>query len=298
MWANESSHPEDLQHIASQYGFGHYSGIDLPEEAPGIVPSQQVFTKQHEQYPQDYPETYFEPGQEVLEAIGEGEDEVTPLQLANAYATFANGGTVYVPQVALAVEEPGTGDRPNGKITRYFPSRVKERVTMPGAADRAVMLAGFEGVTSDSTLGTAAGAFSDFPLSQYPVAGKTGTAQVDSFCPGTTDCPPGEVPWPKYKQDTSVFTSFAPADDPRFVVDAVFEQSGYGADVAAPAVEQEYMSLFGLNRPAGKGRCAGATTTTPGATTTTSAGTAATTTTSGAGCSATPTTNLTPGPGA
>jgi penicillin-binding protein 2 len=297
MWANEGSHPEDLQQIASQYGFGHYSGIDLPGEAPGIVPRQQVFTKQHEQYPQDYPETYFEPGQEVLEAIGEGEDEVTPLQLANAYATFANGGTLYVPQVALAVEEPGTGDRPNGKITRYFPSRAKERVTMPGAADRAVMLAGFEGVTSDSTLGTAAGAFSDFPLSQYPVAGKTGTAQVDSFCPGTTDCPPGEVPWPKYKQDTSVFTSFAPADDPRFVVDAVFEQSGYGADVAAPAVEQEYMSLFGLNKLAGNGRCP-ATTTTSGATTTTSAGAAATTTTGGAGCSATPTTNLTPGLGA
>ena len=100
------------------------------------------------------------------------------------------------------------------------------------------------------------------------MAGKTGTAQVDSYCPTATGCGAGYLTWPAYKQDTSVFASFAPADDPRFAVDAVFEQSGYGADVAAPAVEQEYQTLFGLNKPARKaaplhaGRTATATTTT------------------------------------
>jgi penicillin-binding protein 2 len=68
------------------------------------------------------------------------------------------------------------------------------------------------------------------------------------FCP-YTDCGPNQVPWPEYKQDTSVFASFAPADSPRFAVDAVFEQSGYGAIVAAPAVAQLYKTLFGLNKP-------------------------------------------------
>lgn len=287
MWANEPSHPQYLQDVASQYGFGHYSGVDLPGEGPGIVPSQQVFTKEHQQYPKAYPYSYFAPGQEVQEAIGEGEDEVTPLQLDNAYATFANGGTLYVPQVVMAVEEPGTGNRPNGKVVRYFPSKVKDHVTMPGDGDRAVMLAGFQGVTTNTGLGTAAAAFANFPLSKYPVAGKTGTAQVDSYCAAGTVCAPGSLPWPQYKQDTSVFASFAPATDPQFAVAAIFEQSGYGASVAAPAVEQEYVSLFGLNKPSSKA-CTGSTTTTavaPAATTTTGppCGAAVTTTTPGAG---------------
>ena len=98
MWANDASHPEYLQDIASQYGFGHYSGIDVPGEAPGIVPSQQVFTREHQQYPNAYPDPYFGPGQEIQEAIGEGQDEVTPLQLDDAYAAFANGGAFTCPR--------------------------------------------------------------------------------------------------------------------------------------------------------------------------------------------------------
>jgi penicillin-binding protein 2 len=240
MWANDKGHPEYLQKIAGEYGLGHFTGVALPGEAPGIVPSQQVFTKQHEQYPKAYPNAYFDPGQEIQEAIGQGEDEVTPLQLANAYSAFANGGTLYVPAIALAVEAPGTNGRPDGKILKLFRPQVKNHVQMPSAADRAVMLAGFEGVTANPS-GTAYGAFQNFPLSKYPVAGKTGTAQVGPYY--------NQVGWPKYIQDTSVFTSFAPATSPRFVVDAFFEQSGYGACTAAPAVAQEYWTLFGLDKP-------------------------------------------------
>ena len=240
--------PDPLQSVASEYGLGHYSGIALPGESPGLVPDAQVVAKEHAQYPKDYPDGVWEPGDEVQEAIGEGQDEVTPLQLDNAYAAFANGGTLYVPQIALAVEAPGTGNKANGKIlVRFFP-QVKNRVPMPSAYDQAAILQGLEGVVSEP-LGTAYAAFQNFPLAEYPVAGKTGTAQVSGeFCP-YTDCGPNQVPWPEYKQDTSVFASFAPADSPRFVVDAVFEQSGYGADVAAPAVAQVYKTLFGLNKP-------------------------------------------------
>jgi hypothetical protein len=82
-----------------------------------------------------------------------------------------------------------------------------------------------------------------------------------------------------------VFASFAPAGSPRFAVDAVFEQSGYGADVAAPAVAQVYKTLFGLNKPTVCGPSDATTTTSttivpciPPTTTTT---TAPTTTSSG-----------------
>ena len=241
MWANQKDHPEYLQKIASEYGLGRYSGIALPGEAPGIVPSQEVFTRQHQQYPSAYPSSYFEPGQEIQEAIGQGEDEVTPLQLANAYSAFANGGTLYSPGIVLAVESPGKGNRPNGKILRLFHPQVKGQVQMPSAADRAAMISGFQGVTSAPS-GTAFGAFQGFPLSKFPVAGKTGTAQVGPDY--------SVVGWPKYIQDTSVFSSFAPASAPRFVVDAFFAQAGYGASVAAPAVCQEYLTLFGILKPA------------------------------------------------
>lgn len=247
MWANEPSHPEYLQQIASEYGLGHYTGIDLPGDAAGVVPSQQVFTNEHRQYPKAYPDPYFYPGQEILEAIGQGADGTTPLQLADAYAAFANGGTLYVPQVALAVEKPGTNRKESNTFLKRYVPRVRDHVEMPSAGDRAVILAGLEGVTANTAIGTAGSAFVNFPLNKYPIAGKTGTAQVGANF--------SQVGWPAYKQDTSVFTSFAPADNPRFVVDAFFEQAGYGANVAAPAVEQEYLTLFGLVKPPPRQTC-------------------------------------------
>jgi penicillin-binding protein 2 len=249
--------PDPLQTVASDYGLGHFSGIALPGENPGIVPDALVVETEHAQYPKDYPESVWEPGFEVQEAIGEGQDSVTPLQLADAYSTFANGGTLYVPQIALAVEAPGSANKANGKVLKLLFPKAKNHVTVP-SYDRNAMLQGFEGVTA-SPQGTAYPAFQAFPLSQYPIAGKTGTAQVDDFCPLAGTCAPGQVTWPAYKQDTSVFASFAPAGSPRYVVDAVFEQSGYGASVAAPAVEQEYGTLFGLNKPAQQGVCTSST---------------------------------------
>jgi penicillin-binding protein 2 len=273
----ELTEPDPLQGVASQYGLGHYSGIDLPDEAPGLVPDAAVVARLHDQYPKAYPDGNWEPGFEVQEAIGEGQDLVTPLQLVDAYSAFGNGGTLYVPQVVWKLEAPGTADKLSNRILKVFLPRAKDHVTMPSPYDRAAMLKGFEGVT-DAPNGTAYAAFEKFPLDKYLVAGKTGTAQVDNYCTSLS-CPPGDLPWPEYRQDTSLFTSFAPASDPHFAVDAVFEQAGYGADVAAPAVEQEYTTLFGLNKPAvnkpTKSPCAvptrvvGATTTGCGASTTT-----------------------------
>jgi penicillin-binding protein 2 len=82
------------------------------------------------------------------------------------------------------------------------------------------------------TQGTAAGAFGGFPLNQVCVAGKTGTAQLFG------------------KNATSVFASFAPCNDPKYVVVVMVPDSGYGADVAAPAVRQIWDGLYGLERHA------------------------------------------------
>ena len=90
------------------------------------------------------------------------------------------------------------------------------------------MLQGFQGVVN-SPSGTAYGDFAGTPLANMDIAGKTGTAQVNAP-----------------RQPTSVFTSFAPASSPRFVVDAFLEDSGYGASVAAPVVREIYDGLFNL----------------------------------------------------
>jgi penicillin-binding protein 2 len=78
------------------------------------------------------------------------------------------------------------------------------------------------------TQGTAAGAFGGFPLNQVCVAGKTGTAQLFG------------------KNATSVFASFGPCDNPKYVVLVMVPDSGYGADVAAPAVRQIWDGIYGL----------------------------------------------------
>jgi penicillin-binding protein 2 len=211
-----------LANVASTYGFGSSTGIDLSGEAPGLVADAQITKKQHQQYPQAYPDAGFYIGNEMQEAIGQDEVSVTPLQLANAYSTFANGGTRYVPSVVQGLTSP------DGKPIAAFASKVADQVTLP-PDQRAAMLAGFEGVTTN---GTAAGDFAGFPIQ---TAGKTGTADVNG------------------QQPTSVFTAFAPATAPQYEVACIIDQAGYGADAAAPVVRSIYNQLYNASPTSGIG---------------------------------------------
>lgn len=215
-----NAYPEDaLQNVAAAYGLGSSTGIALPGEAAGLIPTPQSVAQDYKEYPQDYETGTWYTGDSAQTAIGQFEDLVTPLQLANAYSTFANGGTLWEPRLA---EDAQTQ---TGAVVQAYTSTKKGSVTLP-PADRAAMLAGFEGVVQDP-LGTAYGIFTG-PLATHDIAGKTGTAQVQG------------------KQSTSVFTSFAPATNPQYEVTAILEQAGYGADVAGPVVRQIYDTLYGL----------------------------------------------------
>jgi penicillin-binding protein 2 len=145
--------------------------------------------------------------------VGQGDTAITPLQLANSYATFANGGTVFAPQVAEAVV-----NREGVELRTIEPKVLRRNDPLP-ASMREPLLAGFRNVVGDPE-GTAYGAFAGFPLAQFPVAGKTGTAEA----------PP--------KQDTSLFTAYAPADSARYVISVVLEQAGLGASAAAPVARR------------------------------------------------------------
>jgi penicillin-binding protein 2 len=209
-----------MQDVAAKLGFGAQTGIPLPSESGGRLASPQLRAQLHEQKPNLFPEGRWFTGDNVSLAIGQGELTVTPIQLANAYATFSNGGTRFSPNIALRVQGQ------DGKVVRELSARVAERVDIRPDV-RETLMAGFGGAVSDPQ-GTAFNAFAGFPLDLYPIAGKTGTAQA----------PP--------KQDTALFVGMAPMTDPRYVVSVVMEQSGFGASAAAPVARRVFGQLSGL----------------------------------------------------
>jgi len=135
-----------------------------------------------------------------------------------AYSTFANGGTRYAPQVASEVVDPLTG-----KVLKRLQPQVTGHVTI-SPNNYSAMLQGFEGVISNPH-GTAYGDFQGFPAN-WNLAGKTGTASNQ----------PGLEP-------NSWFVAWGPNPNPQYLVLAVIDQGGYGAQAAAPLVRNIFNYL-------------------------------------------------------
>jgi penicillin-binding protein 2 len=220
----------DIQKAASSFGFDAPTGIDLPNESSGFVFTPDEKKALHDKYPEAYPnDTSWYTGDSIQLAIGQNVVAVTPMQLAGAYSALANGGTVYQPHVVnrvllpssrtgIPVDNPDTAD-----VLRVIDPVVRSTVEMPASTRDPIV----EGLSNVTRSGTAAGAFSSFDQRSFPILGKTGTAQVQG------------------KADTSVFASYAPADDPRWTVAAVLEESGFGSEAAAPVVRHVYELLSG-----------------------------------------------------
>jgi penicillin-binding protein 2 len=208
LWKRQQPGGDALQTTARDFGFGSPTGIALPNEATGRVPDPTWKAKIHEQNPGAFPYPDWLPGDNILSAIGQGDMLVTPIQLATAYATLANGGTRFSPRLADAVLDA------KGKAIRALPSIELGQVAI-NPTWRSTILTGLQNVVEYSK-GTAYGAFAGFPKGL--AAGKTGTAQVEG------------------KQNTSWFVGLTPAQEPRYVVLAVVEEGGYGAQTAAPIV--------------------------------------------------------------
>lgn len=217
---NPSYGEDAIQQSASLLGFGAQTGVPLPAETKARLASPDLRAKLHAENPTAFPEGRWFTGDNVSLAIGQGELTVTPTQLANAYATFANNGTRFSPNIATQIRTQ------DGEVVTAISPRIAARVDIPPDA-RAALMAGFGGAVSDPQ-GTSFNAFAGFPLDRYPIAGKTGTAQA----------PP--------RQDTALFVGMAPAYDVRHVVAVVMEQSGFGASAAAPVARRIFGQLSGL----------------------------------------------------
>jgi penicillin-binding protein 2 len=210
---------ELMQRDLGDMGFGKLTGIDLPGEQPGRIPTADYEKKIYESNPKVYGKFYgWLPGDSVNLSIGQGYLTVTPMQLAMAYSAIANGGTLYQPHLGLRVQTP------DGKVLRAIAPAKNGK--LPISRKQVLFLR--DSLKNVTTVGTAAAAFLGFPLSQIPVAGKTGTADI--------------IP----KQPYSWFAAMAPADNPKYVVVAMVEQGGHGSTTAAPIVRRVLEGLFGL----------------------------------------------------
>ncbi len=188
-----------VQDTAELFGLGAETGIGLPQEQDGFVPTP-------DRREADGGQWYT--GDNVNLAIGQGDLLVTPLQLANVYATLATGGDRYQPRLVSHLTNGATG-----VIEQVF-----EPVELASAALEPTALGPIQdGLIGATTAGTAVSAFIGFPLAQYPIAGKTGTAQVDG------------------RGDYALFVGYGPMPAPEIVVAVVLEEAGFGGHAAAPA---------------------------------------------------------------
>ena len=216
---------EKFQKYARQAGIGKETGIDVPNEAEGRVPDVEWCTEYREITDGAGCADGWLPGYTVNMSIGQGDLIVTPIQMAVTYAAIANGGTVWQPRLGMALQ---TGEEGSENIVREF--EAKEAGQLPlDATELGVIQEGLELVIGGGS-GTARGAFAGFPLEQFPIAGKTGTAEL-----GETDL------------NDAWFVSYGPTTDPRYVIAVYLEKAGHGGESAAPIARQIWEGIFGID---------------------------------------------------
>ena len=131
-WTERSTYGDPIQDAAKDLGFDAETGIPLPGEQKGFVLTPGAKKKQlHDQNPTAFPYGDWFTGDNVQLAIGQNAVAVTPLQLANAYSTLANGGTLYSPNIAIKITKGGTND-----VVRTIEPRVLHQVAMPARVPR------------------------------------------------------------------------------------------------------------------------------------------------------------------
>jgi penicillin-binding protein 2 len=185
------------------------------------VDSQPERQKLHAESPTGFPNTGWLEGDNIEMAFGQGATAITPIEQAVAYATFANGGTRYAPQVAAAIVSP------TGKVIKKFAPQVTGHVSLPAANYQAI-LTGLEGVINSGAPGDTGTAYASFQGLNFPggLAGKTGTADSELG-----------------KEPTAWFVAFGPTVNPQYVVVCVIDQAGYGATASAPVVRSIFSYL-------------------------------------------------------
>jgi penicillin-binding protein 2 len=203
---------EEMTRMASEFGLDELSGIDLPGEKAGVLPT--------DDWLEDMGIKRWNPGDSVVMAIGQGYLLVTPLREAVMMAAIANGGKIYKPRVVKQVISP-LGD----VVERRDPQIVRE---VPLHAEDLALVR--EGLTK--VVGSNYGTGQKARLKGITMAGKTGTVQVG---------PEGK------RKNHAWFIGYAPCDDPQIAVAVILEGKESGGFFAAPAAKKVFAAHFGVN---------------------------------------------------
>ena len=212
---------EKIHKYLDQFGFGSKTGIDLPRESTGVAPSKEWKRRR-------FGMPWYR-GDTISVGIGQGYNLVTPLQLAVATAALANGHALVQPVLSRSGMHPPSMSILDGPpLTPSQPLMLsKKHIRVLQKAMEDVMKPG----------GTAAGARRG---AAYPIAGKTGTAQVFSLRGAEYD----EESLAKKLQDHALFIGYAPAHQPTIALAVVVENGGGGGSVAAPIARKVFDAYF------------------------------------------------------
>jgi penicillin-binding protein 2 len=228
-----------LQTWARRLGLERRSGIDLPGEVKGLVPDaawrKRVAEKEiayekatHRACCLYSDKREWSTGDNVNLAVGQGDLQATPVQMAVLYSTIVNGGKVPVPRLTREIQD----DR--GIARQRISAGTSRHVDIP-EADRRAILDGLHAATSEAG-GTSADVFKDWNQSRYPIYGKTGTAEVFS-----------------QTLDQSWFVAYSYDNDKAnhrpIVVAVTAEKGGFGAHTAAPIAGRILEAWFHRNYP-------------------------------------------------
>jgi penicillin-binding protein 2 len=225
-----------LQTWARRLGLGRETGIDLPDEASGFVPSRAWRNREFRKFSRcedrrkptpteislgvcGWQNRPWSVGDNVNLSVGQGDLLANPLQMAVAYASIANGGKVLRPRLGLRIENSA------GQAEQNIEAPTARRIDVP-ADYRQAILDGLRGAAS-APGGTSTPVFESFPVE---IAGKTGTAEKGFG-----------------RADQSWYVALAPWPDPKYVVAVTDEAGGFGADTAAPMARLILAELFNVD---------------------------------------------------
>jgi penicillin-binding protein 2 len=201
-----------IQDWARNYGLGERTGIDLPAEVDGLIPNPAWRNRLFREKLTDRP---WSVGDNVNLAVGQGDLEADPLQMAVAYAALGNGGTVVTPHLGDDVESV------TGKVLEEMKPSPRRHLNI-SPTTRETIMTGLTRAAMEPG-GTSYPVFGHFP---FAIAGKTGTAERPN------------------QPDQSWYIALAPARNPQIVVAVTLERGGFGADTAAPVAARILEQYF------------------------------------------------------
>lgn len=242
LWLREGADSGDvnardvLVSNAKKFGFGRPTGIDIPGEVSGRIADRKwklaywkankaYYCKLGRQSGEDYIHVFarefctdgwrYNAGDAVNFAIGQGDTLLTPLQLAVAYASISNGGTLWKPRIGRAIVAP------DGNVVRRIPPKAAGHVDVPKSVLHYIDTA----LLGTAKVGTMAWKMGGFPLDKVRIRSKTGTAEVYG------------------KQTTSWVASY----DKQYVVVMQIAQAGTGSGASGDAVRKIWETLYGIH---------------------------------------------------